>query len=1229
MPGRMHDIRTVFVALLIAATLSVVADRVYFSDLEWKVRTSHLDRQLSEMERQAEDLLKTIEDTVTGSGDVSVMFHNSIGREAGEAGIILLVYERGRIAYWSDNSIAFPVVYEEHFSEHKPVFFSNKWFIPVHITFSDYQALALIKVYRQYPITNDLLRSGFPEWFWLPGSTGITFDESATPFHVMGSEDDFHFGLLFPQKKPNTVFIIIPVLLWLICLFFMVRLVILAKGRLFRGAGKGFYAPVAFAVLLLIYFILLLTGMPPSVSSTELFSPFHWSAGPLLPSVGHLLLLGLFIASGLKIIFRSDEFSQPARGGQRRQLAAAGAMLATGFAAFMAGEALFRDLVLDSAISFRAYKILDISFMSVAGYIAVMLLLSAPVILFMRAFMMLKERSLKTALIVTGAAAAVLPLACLTLTQCSSWGVLYILLLAGTVLLWQRKAYTIPALLVAFSLLTALFSTFLILKYSDIREDRNMEVMAISLANDNDMVAEDMLIDMWPDLENDTILARMMNHETISASDINTVYRYLEDAYFNGYWENYDLYIVICRSDSPLDLGAQGDKADNCYAWFDERIEREGDPITNTGFWFMQNQSGRAWYFSRLLFDISPSLSNGLFIELVSHIETYLAGYPELLLDGSHQRTPRLNEISYAKYSGNTLVLRSGKYPYDSTIDPDLSANGDYTYESTGSYRHLRYSRGEMTLVLTAEAVTPADRIITFAYLFIVTLAFAFIVLVIFTRDPQALLRFDTFRRRLQLSLSALLAVVFIIIIAGAIMLTTRQFINNHTRVLREKATSLSIELEHKLSAEQTLEEGWQTEDYPTLNHLLVKFSNVFFTDINLYSPSGRLIATSRPEVFTRKLEGSMIDPVAYGMLTEPGKEEYIGEEAIGRMKYLSAYLPFYNSENQLLAYLNVPYFAMQNLLAGEVSNLVVTLINFTLLFLLLMMWVAVFLSRRITSPLYMLQQAMASVEYGKKNEHIRYSGHDEVGELVRQYNRMTDELEESASKLARTEREMAWREMARQIAHEIKNPLTPMKLNVQQLHKWWKDRVPDFDEKLRSFTNHQIEYIDNLSNIATAFSYFARLPAARPAEVDIIAQLKTTLGMFGNVSNATVNLDTGSLTKVVVMADREHLNGIFSNLLKNALQAIPSDNNGLIDIVISVTGDKVQVRFIDNGTGIPEELRPKMFTPNFTTKSSGMGLGLSIVKRYVETAGGTVWFETENEKGTAFIVEMPLLYAV
>ena len=869
------------------------------------------------------------------------------------------------------------------------------------------------------------------------------------------------------------------------------------------------------------------------------------------------------------------------------------------------------------------------TFMSLAGIVSVMLLLTVPVILFMRAFRMMQGWSLLETIAVTGGSLILLPLACFLGSDCSGWSILWVIVMVAAILIWQRKAYSEVSLTLIFSVVTALLATALIIRYSVLKEERNMKVMAVSLASDNDMVAEGMIIDMWPALEGDTVLEGLVKKEIITPGDINAVYRYLEDGYFYGYWENYDINIVICRNDSPLSLGSTGTEAKSCFDWFDNRIRNEGDTITQTGFYFMRNRTGRAWYMSKLVYELSPGVTNGLFIELVSHIETFLAGYPELLLDGGHQRFPMLKDISYAKYSRGTLVLRSGEYPYETSIAEGQSEREEFRFEDTRDYRHLYYTLGDMTLAISTAKVKLLDRIITFAYLFIVTLIYVFTLLVVFTLKPAEILKTDTFRRRLQLSFAAVLTVVFIIVITGALMLSTRQFRNNHTRIIREKATSLSIELEHKLASEETLEKGWQAPDYPTLNHLLVKFSNVFFTDINLYSPSGRLIATSRPEVFSRKLEGSMIDPVAYGMLTSGGREEYIGVESIGTMNFLSAYLPFYNEDNKLLAYLNIPYFTMQNLLTRETTNLLVTLVNFALLFLLIMMWVAVFLSERITSPLNMLQQAMASVAYGKKNEHISYNSRDEVGELVRQYNRMTDELEESASKLAQTEREMAWREMARQIAHEIKNPLTPMKLNVQQLLKSWSDKVPDFDRRIRNFTDNQIEYIENLSNIASAFSSFAKLPVAEPAEVDILAQLNTTLAMFGQAENTTITLESGKINKAVVMADREHLNSIFSNLLKNAIQSVPSGKNGVIRIVLSADNTHVRVKFIDNGTGIPGELIPKMFTPNFTTKSSGMGLGLSIVKRYVEGAGGKIWFTTEQDKGTVFTVEFPLLYTV
>jgi nitrogen fixation/metabolism regulation signal transduction histidine kinase len=292
-------------------------------------------------------------------------------------------------------------------------------------------------------------------------------------------------------------------------------------------------------------------------------------------------------------------------------------------------------------------------------------------------------------------------------------------------------------------------------------------------------------------------------------------------------------------------------------------------------------------------------------------------------------------------------------------------------------------------------------------------------------------------------------------------------------------------------------------------------------------------------------------------------------------------------------------------------------------------MSIAVFISGRLTAPLTMLSDGLASVEVGKKSEHLKYRGNDEIGELVKQYNRMVDEIEESTYKLANSEREYAWREMAKQIAHEIKNPLTPMKLNVQQLLKSWKDKIPDFGEKLEKFTTNQIEYIDNLSSIASAFSAFAKMPGTNPVEVNIIDQLKITLELFKDTDNTTFDVAWPRENKIIVYADKEHLNGVFSNLIKNGIQSVPQQREGQIKVSMEVRSDKVIVAISDNGTGISETLQKKLFTPNFTTKSSGMGLGLSIVKKYIESANGRIWFESETDTGTTFYVELPLKYTV
>jgi nitrogen fixation/metabolism regulation signal transduction histidine kinase len=231
--------------------------------------------------------------------------------------------------------------------------------------------------------------------------------------------------------------------------------------------------------------------------------------------------------------------------------------------------------------------------------------------------------------------------------------------------------------------------------------------------------------------------------------------------------------------------------------------------------------------------------------------------------------------------------------------------------------------------------------------------------------------------------------------------------------------------------------------------------------------------------------------------------------------------------------------------------------------------------------------------------------------------------LEHSAQKLAQSERESAWREMAKQVAHEIKNPLTPLKLGLQLLEKSWKDKDPKFDQKFERFSKSFVEQIESLSSIASEFSAFAKMPDTRIERIDIFGVLTQAVVVFKQMDNIRI-LYRAPEEPFYINADRDQLLRSFNNLLKNAIEAIPQGNQGLIEIGHLITGKSILLHIKDNGNGIPDHLRDKIFMPNFTTKSSGTGLGLAFVKNSIENAGGKVWFETAAGEGTTFFISLP-----
>jgi nitrogen fixation/metabolism regulation signal transduction histidine kinase len=464
----------------------------------------------------------------------------------------------------------------------------------------------------------------------------------------------------------------------------------------------------------------------------------------------------------------------------------------------------------------------------------------------------------------------------------------------------------------------------------------------------------------------------------------------------------------------------------------------------------------------------------------------------------------------------------------------------------------------------------------------------------------------------------SLLFLSLILIGGGTLAFNIRQYYVKHNDIISEKIQSIYNELLLSISEEQHLELN------NNLNDLLISLYDVFYSDINLYDTNGDLIATSRPELFNKGLIGTKINPKAYIALAGENRTELIHNEKIGDLNYISAYVPFFNKDDKLVAYLNLPYFTHQEELTREVSTMIVAAVNIYVILLLITFLIAVFISRKITLPLRLIQKKFSEIKLGQQYEKIQHASNDEIGGLVNEYNRMVTELEKSIELLAKSERESAWREMAKQIAHEINNPLTPMKLSVQHLQRAWTDKSERFGEFLDRISQTLIDEIDNLSAIATEFSNFAKMPNAISHRLDLIAKINNVVDLFSSDS-AEFQINLNGHAEVPVYADKEQISRVFINLFKNAVQSVKKGVKPFILIDIKTDNSFVVISIQDNGKGIPGNMREKLFSPNFTTKTSGMGLGLAIVKSIIESSGGTISYETEEEKGTTFIITLPL----
>ena len=395
--------------------------------------------------------------------------------------------------------------------------------------------------------------------------------------------------------------------------------------------------------------------------------------------------------------------------------------------------------------------------------------------------------------------------------------------------------------------------------------------------------------------------------------------------------------------------------------------------------------------------------------------------------------------------------------------------------------------------------------------------------------------------------------------------------------------------------------------------------------DVHVYSLSGELLATSSPALFDNGLLSRRMAPQAF--FTE--EHATVCYEQIATRPYLVSYVPFHNGSFVTIGYIAMPSFMSEETRNMEIDALLSRLLPPYILVLLLALFFAYWAARSMTAPISMLTDKMRRFEIGGRDNHIEYPYRDELGALVERYNMLVDRVEESAERLARAEREGAWRTMARQIAHEINNPLTPMKLSVQKLQL--KRGKEGFDDYFDKTTKMLIAEIDNLAHIAQSFSAFAKQPEVVTTEVDVAEKLSNVITLQRANDEQIPVRYVGADSGVMVRADNEQISQVFVNIIRNALQAISEAGQDPAvsprrkpDVIVSLNAawseKEVQIAISDNGPGIPEDIRERIFQPNFTTKSTGNGLGLAISKHIVEGSGGRIEFET-SPKGTTFFI--------
>lgn len=741
------------------------------------------------------------------------------------------------------------------------------------------------------------------------------------------------------------------------------------------------------------------------------------------------------------------------------------------------------------------------------------------------------------------------------------------------------------------------------------KEHDRAEVWSNQLAIDRDITLEMQLRHAESQISGDSFIASISMFEAAES----TIRNRIAENYLTRVNQMYDINAYLLNSQSTPEKVA-----------FVNQLLRDGEPIfEGSNFYFVDAGAGHTRYEGVFIYFVEGTGMSRLVVEIDQNAIRRTQGYATIMELTPPGRVRIPQGYAYARYEGADLKVFNGNYAYPTRMDSDL-VNQIYSKEletiKSDEFVHFVHLVGGDEAVVISR---PTNKVLRYviAAVFVALMSFLLMYVPIVGHGRKKVFSNNYYKTRITWVLMISLILTLVAMALVSVLFVIRRNESNLNTIMSEKINGIQAMVQTGIKGART------TEDLnsPEMKALLEQVSMSSNADVSVYSPSGKLLLTTAPEVFARTYMACRMNEEAFEQIIHRNKRYYVHRESIDNHKFYCMYAPVFGENSEMLAIIGSPYTGGETYeFERDAVMHAITILTVFIILLILARFVAVTILDRMFKPMNEISGKMRRTDLDSLEE-IQYDRDDEISYLVDAYNRMVTELSESTRKLAKAQREEAWSEMARQVAHEIKNPLTPMKLQIQRIIRLKQRGDDSWQDKFDEASKVLLDHIDILTDTANEFSTFAKLYTEEPVSLDLDTMLQEEISMFDNRDD--ISFEYMGLKDTHVMGPKPQLTRVFVNLIANAVQAVGDVEGGrvLVSLRKSMEDGFYDIVVEDNGSGVAPENIDRLFTPNFTTKSGGTGLGLAISRSVLERCGASISYSKSFVLGGAcFTIKYP-----